>query len=314
MRTKSVIIKNVVFSTVISAIMGFTLVILSSCASSGPIKIAYWNYSEYVLSSQNVQTEKGLTVEVEVLTPKNMYNHPELFSFDLMDMPSNWRLNLSRSYPEGSDGKSWLYTLGFGNNFLTAMKVTITNKTGHILRMKDSRIYLRIEGEDPIKALTHYGSSRLKEIEVATLTGTKMIKLPESYLNEDNSLIHWITHYENEWDKHRVKRLLELSYPIGAASQVLSANKKYYKLINDVDREILPDDTYRGILLFPVIVSFDQATLKMYDLTTQTDAAGNPTEKVTFEFKLKLNEDKMWYDRDQKKWREGEPPAPAQTS
>ena len=282
----------------------FSTVLLISCAGTRQIPI--WEFDQYLLDSESIQTKSGLTIEVEPLTPANLYEHPELFSFTVDELPKKWHLNVKAMYPEGPQGKRWEYTFGFGDNFLAAMKVKITNQTGHILRMGDARIYLRIEGEDPIKAITKLGNTQLEQVD------EKGTLLPKS--REDESLVHWLTYFANEWDIGRKKGILSLVYPVGLPSQIIKEHKKKYKLISDVNLEILPGDHYSGLLLFPVIISSNETVLKMYDLTTKTDAAGNPTEKVTFEFKLKFNKGKKWFDRLNNEWKNGEPPEIAPSS
>ena len=88
------------------------------------------------------------------------------------------------------------------------------------------------------------------------------------------------------------------------ASKVILQNRPAYRLIADVGTEILPGKTMKGILLFPVVVSFDTATLSFYDISTKTDAAGNTTEKQTFTFPVKLNRVQMQFDNQQeKRWK-----------
>lgn len=51
-------------------------------------------------------------------------------------------------------------------------------------------------------------------------------------------------------------------------------------------------------------VSFDPATVPFYDVHTKTDAAGNPIDKQTFAFPLKLNRVQMqWDDAQEKRWK-----------
>lgn len=96
-------------------------------------------------------------------------------------------------------------------------------------------------------------------------------------------------------------------------SQVIAVNKKSYKLIGDVDTEILPDDTYSGILLFPRLIGGDpEMTIKFYELVTKVDAAGNPTERTNFDFKFKLAEASQWYNRNLTKWENGTPAFPVE--
>lgn len=282
-----------------------------SCGSSSKM-VQTTRFPEYNLTPASLanQTKQDVSVAVEMLKPSKGYDYPELFSFDPERVPETFRYAVA-FYPEDDNGKGWCYTFGFGDRVLTACKVKITNNTPHILRMKDARIYLVVPGEDPVAAVTEVGNPRLMR------AGEKKKEaLPQSYLDADNSLVHWLTQFEIEWErrsKRNRKTLLALSlkYPPGFASQVIEQNRRHYKLINDLAVEILPQFSYEGILLFPVIVSFDNAKLMFYDITTKTDAAGNPVEKTSFEFPLTLTQKDMWYDKKAKRWQEGMPPTAA---
>jgi hypothetical protein len=53
---------------------------------------------------------------------------------------------------------------------------------------------------------------------------------------------------------------------------------------------ILPGQTLKGLMPFQAkIEGIKSCTLSMLDLVTQTDAAGNPTERTTFTFNMKEN-------------------------
>ena len=293
----------------------FFLMILSallvSCAST-PKKIPTERVSEYTVTpaAQARQTKSNVTLEAEVLKPSEAYSHPELFAFDIKQFPeSHFNFSTNNIFPEDAQGKRWCYTFGFGDKYLTALRVKLTNNTPHILRMKDARIYLVVEGESPIVAVTELGSADLRSVAVSE---KKQVWLPASYLAKDGSLIHWLTQFENEWDKSRKKGMLSFTYPVGFAALVVEQNRKNYKLINDLAVEILPNFSQEGILPFPAIVSWSQAKLMFYDITTKTDPAGNAIEKTAFEFPLALQEVDMWYDSAEKRWKKGLPPvAPA---
>ncbi len=279
---------------------------VESCGSSAP-KIATRSFAEYTLTAdQAKQTKKDVTIEVEVLKPSEMYRYPELFSFN-RDLASEGFYNVFVHYPQDEQGKSWCYTFGFGEKYLAACKVKIANNTDHILRMKDARIRLMIPGEEPIEAVMRLGNTVLVQV-------SKKVVLPKSYMDDaseegPHSLVYWLTYFEREWERTRKKGLISFPYPVGMGSQVIALNKKNYKLINSVDVEILPALTYTGILFFPVAVSeYETAKLMFYDITTKTDAAGTPIEKMSFEFPLKQEAVTMWYDNRLKVWKKGEPP------
>ncbi|MDP2660955.1 MAG: hypothetical protein Q8R28_09525 [Dehalococcoidia bacterium] len=286
--------------------------VLASCASTA--KIPTGRVAEYRMTppAQGTQTKSNVTIEVEVLKRSEAYNHPELFAFDIKQFPeSHYNFTTMGMFPEEAQGRQWCYTFGFGVNFLTAMHVKITNNTPHILRMKDSRIYFVVDGEDPMAAVTNLGNASL--VNVPTQKGDDRY-LPKSFVDGDGSLVHQLTLFEAEWDRTRKKGLIKTTYPLGFASLVVQQNRKEYQLINDLSAEILPDFSREGILLFPAIVSWDEARLMFYDITTKTDAAGNPVEKASFTFPLAKEVVDMWYDKAEKLWKRGLPPVAATAS
>lgn len=274
--------------------------------------VASMPYKKYSFNgSDSVQSKNGLIIEIEPLSPAGVYKHPELYSFDKNTFPKEflkkYDLNIGGMFAE-YEGKRYLYTFGSGDNYLTVFKVKITNNTGHVLKMKEARILLRIEGEDPIKPVINMGDATIEQFENPAGSG-KFIPLPKSAIAQDQSLVQWVTGIESKYEETRKHGFLELEYPIGINSQVIAQNKKNYKLIADVDVEILPEDSYSGILLFPVFVSYDELSLKMYEFVTKTDAAGNPTERTNFDYKFKIGSGKMWLNRNESKWVDGNPPA-----
>jgi len=286
---------------------------LAACAAGAP-KIPTHRVAEYAMTppAQGTQTKSNVTIEVEVLKPSGAYSHPELFAFDIEQFPeSHYNFATMTMFPKEAQGRRWCYTFGFGEKFLTAMRVKITNNTPHILRMKDSRIYFVVEGEDPMAAVTDLGNATL--VNVPTSKGDARY-LPRSFVDSDNSLVHWLTHFESEWDRTRKKGIIKLNYPLGFVSLVVQQNRKQYQLINDLSAEILPDFSREGILLFPAIVSWQEARLMFYDITTKTDAAGNPMEKTSFTFPLVKEDVDMWYDKQEKRWKRGLPPVAATAS
>jgi len=272
--------------------------------------VEIYNYKLYTSNgTELIQTKNGLTVEIIPLSPGLLYKYPELFSWDMGKLPLSWTFKLESSFDKYTDGKYYYYPFGIGDNFLNVYKIKITNSTGHIIRMADARMFMRIEGEDPIKPVIRFGDPTLVDINPPSngiISNTNY--QPKSAIEKDNSLIHWVTWMCSEWDNSKKKAIIHVNFPIGFPSQILAQNRKACKLINDVDVEILPDDSYSGILLFPRLISDNELSIKMYDFSTKTDAAGNVTEKSNFDFKLKLTEGTEYFDKNIKAWIQGEPP------
>lgn len=232
---------NLVKTFLLLAVAGF----MASCASTA--KIQTQHFGEYSVAPPEVasQTKSNVTIAVEVLKPSESLKHPELFAFDIEQFPkSHFTFSTSGMFPKDAQGRRWLYTFGFGGNYLTALKVKLTNNTPHILRMKDSRIYMVIPGESPTAAVTALGNGSLQNVG----SSEKALYLPKSFLEKDGSLIHWLTQFENEWKQSRTSLISLGSYPLGFAALVVEQNRKNYKLINDLAVEILPNFSYDAFL------------------------------------------------------------------
>ena len=246
------------------------------------------NFTEYGLEvGQNqIQEKSDLQIDLEVVRLSNFYDYPELFSFRFDDLPDVYAQHsvLKSSYKPGPLGKSWEYPFATpdGRMQLLFCFCKIQNNTKNILRMGDARIYLILEGINPLPAI-----SSLKEL-----------------LNEAD----WFQAETNIYLK-RQSFILSLQLPSGFFRSIVLQNNRSYKLINDVDMEILPGFSYEGILIFPVIPEYrSDAKISFFDITTKVDAAGNPVEKTQFDFNLQRHQVQMWLDRSTNRWRVGSPP------
>lgn len=262
-------------------------------------------FPEYVLADSALasQTKSDVTVTVTPLGPSRMYEHPELFAFnkDQVAEPIAGLISFDTYHKKDFEKRHWCYTFGAGDKYVAAFRVEIQNGTDHILRMKDARIYLEAGDNDPFAAVTKVGDPTLVP------TSVPEAPRPKSYQDQDESLVHWVTYFEALAERERPKERFfdsQKAIPIGIASQVIALNRQAYKLIADPSAEILPGRTLKGILLFPVVVSFEEATLSLFDVHTQVDAAGNPVEKQTFTFPLRLNRVQMQFDdKKEKRWK-----------
>lgn len=282
-----------------------TIVSLLSCSAGG---VATVFFKDHKLSpgTEAIQKKSDVEIALTSLSASSTYDYPELFTFSLDNLPDNFNSShIKTLFPEDYQGNHWYYTFGVSQDVLVAYTVKIKNETSHILRMKDARIYLVAEGQDPVGAVNLLGKTNL----VPTQVGKVQALSPRSYLDADGSLVDWVTQVEAEFERGREKGMFSITYPIGLGSQVIAQNIRSYKLVNDLSREILPKTTFEGILLFPVYCStFEQAKLMFYDITTKTDAAGNPVEKVTFEFPINSFDQQMWFDSEkEQRWKPGVP-------
>ena len=279
--------------------------------SQKPKDVVIYNYKYYAPNgSELVQVKNGLSVEIIPLNENLAYKYPELFAWDLKSMPTEWSTNLAAFYPVASDGKRYAYPFSTGEKALNIYKIKISNNTGHIIKMSDARIYMRIEGDDPIKPVKRIGNTTLVDLTPPNESILKLKTLiPQCVIdNDQDCLVYWLTWMWQEWAKNRKKGILYTEYPIAFPSQLIVQNRRAYKLINDVDVEILPDDSYSGILLFPRFIIDNDVNIKLYEFSTKTDAAGNVTEKSNFDFKLKLVEGSKYFDSNTRTWIEGNPP------
>lgn len=292
-----------------SALAGALLAGLAATAIAGGAKTAL--FPEYVFadSSQGTLTKSNVTITLEPLGASRVYAHPDLFAFDRDHVPEQIAggVNFGTYFDKDWQKQYWCYTFGVGEQELAVFAATIKNSTDHILRMKDARIFIEVEGHDPIAAVTALGNPTLVPVPVQGRP-TETVLRPTSFeANEDATLVYWVTFFEMKTERDRKKHMImdsAYSVPVGLRSQVIAQNKAAYKLISGTDTEILPGHTYKGILLFPVLVSFDTATISFYDIHTKTDAAGNATEKQTFSFPVKLDRVQMiWDAKREKRWK-----------
>lgn len=255
----------------------------ASCATTAH-RIAFIQYGLEPGPSQT-QAKSDVEITLKVIRPSEMYQYSELFAFRLEDFPLYNRYEgLRRIYPVGPLGKSWEHPLSapnFGHQVLLC-RVKIRNGTQHILRMKDARIYLIIEGQEPVPALSF----------------NEVLEQADEYEAETN---HYLA---------RGPGLLTTQIPRGFFRALLLSHKKGFRLINDLGTEILPGFTYTGMVAFPATPNtYAAARISFFDITTKVDSAGTPTEKTQFDFVLQPQQAQMWFDWQEKMWKAGSTPA-----
>ncbi len=255
-----------------------------SCASSA--RIPTFTFTQYSLESGLSQTQTKLDVEitVKIISIPEIYDYPNLFSFNLDDFSPRWKynLNLLINYPEDPMGKRWIYPFMSYDDSLQLLLcwVRIKNNTKHILRMKDARIYLIIEGKEPIPPLS---------------TVDELIRVA----------VYFETVAREQW-KHRILGIR--LPPAGFVREFINSKRNFYRMF-DIGIEMLPGFTYEGILAFLVVANaYSLARISFFDVTTRTDAAGNPLEKTQFDFLLRPQRIQIWYDDNENRWKAGAPP------
>jgi len=264
--------------------------LFQSCATMGT-RIPTLSFMEYALEvgSEQVQEKSDIEISLEVIRLSNVYDYPKFFSFRISELPRKYAEDptVRSEYKPGPRGRSWEFPFASpdGKMQLLFCSCKVKNNTTHILRMADARIYLIVEGVDPLPAISSFVE-----------------------LLEQADYFEKITNIERS--KQTVLYVLQRPpLPTGFFRALIFNNKESFKLINDLKAEILPGFSYEGILVFPVIPSFSpNAKISFFDITIKTDKAGNPIEKTQFDFNLQRQRIQMWYDRYERAWKVGPPP------
>jgi hypothetical protein len=148
--------------------------------------------------------------------------------------------------------------------------------------MRDARIYLVVGTQDPIPAIGSFSA---------------LLRYADDYERVDIE------------QAERKGGIFKSVPPTGWVRQALGRNATAFKLVNDVGREILPGYSFEGMLAFPPLpANSGPVQVSFFDITTKTDAAGNPVEKTRFDFVLQPQQVSMWFDRSDAHWKVGTPP------
>jgi len=271
---------NPLFSTLAAALV--TLVACAPVTRQTPTL----RVTQYALQPESVQTQtkSNVAITARVLRITDIYDHPDLFAFRQEEVGFSDNAYLKRNYPSDPGGRQWEYWFASpdASEQLLICWVSVKNGTDHILRMRDARIYLVAEGRDPMPAMGGVDG---------------LLSQADRY---------WSMTVRQAQES---RALIRLAPPEGFARAVLSGRREAFKLINDVNREILPGFTLEGMLAFPAVpTTYGSVTLSFFDITTKTDPAGNAVEKTRFDFALRPQSLPMWYDAAAARWRVGTPP------
>lgn len=305
-------IKHVFF-----AILAVSTAVFSGCspkiATSTYKSEAYLNLSEKTPSSQ---TKGGITIDVK-LPSESDYKNPKfnrVFNFKVIPKATTISMKLD---PEGYYEFTENVELPFYLD-LTPFKVVISNNTDHILRLKDSRIvFIDNNSEEPYRGLT-----KQELVQDITQLPVYQVTLRDLKAKHPNSKPGYI-------ESQLKMALLDIIDDL--------------KIINNFNNEIIPDMKSSGVIIFPVSSKkLSEGKVSFVDFISKTDAAGNATEKVRFDYETTLSTkyfkggtpsgvgtsiksswvettkddyikgqtspDKYYYDKTQKKWILGTPP------
>ncbi len=275
----------------IGSFVAVICLIFNSCAAFMTSGVPTLAFAEYGLESgdEDSQQKSDIEIKIEVVRLSHIYDFPNLFSFRLESLPTMYADNaiLQGEYKPSVRGRQWEFPFASPDAKMQLLFCfcKIKNNTKNILRMKDARIYMILEGVDPLPAI-----------------------------NSFNVLLEQADYFEEVTNRQRTREtvmfvLQKAPLPEGFFRSIVLYNMENFKLINDIDAEILPGFSYEGILAFPVIPTISSsAKISFFDVTTKVDAAGIPVEKTQFDFILKRQYVQMWLDRSTNRWRVGSPP------
>jgi len=245
-------------------------------------KVPTVQFRQYGLDPSLAQPQAKSDIEISLKSVRisDIYQYPDLFSFKIEDFPQlqNAIPPFTSMYPEGPLGKSWEnpFSTPDGKVQVLLFWAKIKNGTSHILKMGDARVYLIIEEQEPIPAFSSFNELLRSVDYFEASTNQYLAQQAKGFLG---GLV-------------KVNRRL----PAGFYRSLVLYHKSSYKLINDLNKEILPGFTYEGMLAFPSAVTTDRsAKVTFFNVITKTDAAGNPVEKTQFEFPMLPQEVSMWY-------------------
>lgn len=268
-----------------------TVLGFSSCATLSTPKIPTLSFMQYALEEgpEQVQEKSDIEINLALIRLSDVYKYPKFFSFKIDELPPEYASSpiVRSEYKPGPLGSSWEFPFASpdGSMQLLFCFCEVKNNTKHILRMGDARIYLVVEGVEPLPALSSF-----------------------------EQLLEQADYFEAVANRERSKQtalfiLQKPPLPTGFFRALVLYNRRSFKLVNELKAEILPGFSYEGILVFPVIPSFSsRAKVSFFDVTTKVDGAGNPIEKTQFDFNLTSERIQMWYDRSEKAWKVGAPP------
>ncbi len=240
--------------------IGILSLLLVGCA--GQIKTKYNVTKTFELADKNLAKQKKGGIEIELMPlGEDAYKK------------SYFTQNINVSYVPFLSDKVVTESKPFKIDFfdgLTAFKVHIINNTDHILRMKDSRVlFIDPDLDEPIMGLTK--SSIMEDV--------------ESAVPYYNTLMSYILKNYKYTDKTGLEMQLVM---------ILSKIVKKIKFINGFNKEIMPGMRASGTIIFPVTPEqASQGKISFIDMVSKTDKAGNPLEKVRFDYTVKVLE-KYW--------------------
>ncbi|MBN8705246.1 MAG: hypothetical protein J0L62_05185 [Bacteroidetes bacterium] len=270
-------IKNIFTAGVLALSTGL-LPLIQGCAVTPSVQ--YMKRTEPALADQTKakQVNQGITISLKPLESRE-YSHPDF----------KQPVNVIRK-GLGSDNFS-KETLEFNYPIfrdMTAIEVTIINNTDHILRMRDSRVaFIDPDSDEPVMA---YDKENMTEY----LTELPSFKYSADYIKGS----YPYTEDVNDQVEKALKNII-----------------KKIKFINGFNKEIMPGMKQTGVIVFPIsLEKAGEGKISFIDMAAKTDAAGNVTEKVRFDyivqpllkyFKMEQGKDADWVEIEESVYKAG---------
>lgn len=242
-----------------------------------------------------------IAIEVQSLINESE-NMPEIFAFSEADIDAAqiaWKqitgdptaeIKNTYMYPTDRDGNKWINILGHpgGEMALPAFLVKVKNNTDHILNFsKDAKVYFK---------------DGLSDEPVAPLVGL-------------DGMTQWLLAMEQDFDANRKKGILSFNYPMGITPSLFRVRFGGTGMSTFVDKDALPGFGASGLLLFPSTLgkaegASQEIEVLFFEVPSETNEAGEITKRSRMTFTFKQVPVKYWYDKQTKRWIEGEPPQP----
>lgn len=269
-------------SVAVTVCMGAALLLGGSARAEEVKKVPSFRYVANG-SPTITQTKGKVTVEATLIS-ENAYDFPQIFAFDDGALEASgaktkgsFDVNVWRWFPADVTKKHWVNVFSHPNAYpaVAAFWIKVRNETDHIINFsKDAKMFVQVTGMNepagPIKDLT------------AQLYPT---------------IIAW----EKDFEQTRRKGFLDVSYPIGFAATLFDWRFGRWQEQGFANKDVLPGFSAAGLMLFAAVIdpkTAEDVSLMLYEVPTETDAAGAVTARSRFTFRFEREPRVCWLDRE----------------
>lgn len=239
------------------------LLLLVGCATIPQVQYKKVSTVSLLDPNESEQTKNNISISVKPLdTNKELKNPVYTQEFQVVYIPM-----LSTAPVAAKISKTVDY---FWKT--TPYEITVVNNTDHILRMKDSRVaYIDPNLDEPVMALD-----------------PQSIIVDKTLLPVYQGMIDLIKkEYKPVDDTY--------TFSIGLAIDKIT---KVQKFVTGFNKEIMPGMRSSGIVVIPIEPEkASEGKLSFIDMVSKTDQAGNPIERVRFDYRIKLVDKYYKYDK-----------------